>query len=364
MKKILVIEDEASVRDNILELLNAEGYLCSGAKDGEEGVRLAWETIPDLIICDILMPNLDGFGVLARLKREPRSITIPFLFLTALQERRDMRKGMRLGADDFITKPFTREELLDSVRVGLEKHQVMVEQVQRKLTDLRENILHALPHELLTPLSVVLGFSELVIDDVDNMSSSQIREMVQDIHNAGLTLMRLVQNYLSLIDLEMVNSDPEKIEDFRKSEISSTLTIISEIALSKARQEGRETTLHISVDETSLKISESALQKIVEELLDNAFRYSAVNSKVELVGEKKADQGVFCLKVSDSGQGMAIHQIRAVELGLQDVPGKYDQQGAGMGLLIVKRLVEIYTGTLNIQSTIGLGTTVEILFPL
>ena len=364
MKKILVIEDETSVRDNIMELLNAEGYSSIGAKDGEEGLRLAWETIPDLIICDILMPNLDGFGVLARLKKEPRTITIPFLYLTALQERRDMRKGMRLGADDFITKPFTRGELLDSVLVGLEKHQAMIDQVQRKLTDLRENIFHALPHELLTPLSVVLGFSELIMDNLEDMDPSQIREMAQDIHNAGQRLMRLVQNYLFLVDLEMISADPEKINELRSSEVSFAGKIITEIGRLKAKQEGREADLDFSIEETSLKISETALQKIVEELLDNAFRYSTAGSPVTVVSKKEVGQGFYRLEIADRGQGMALYQIRAVDLGLQDAPDKYDQQGAGMGLLIIKKTVDIYGGILNIRSTIGQGTNVEILFPL
>ncbi len=364
MKKILVIEDETSLRNNIMELLNAEGYSSMGAKDGEEGVRMAWETIPDLIICDILMPNMDGFGVLARLKKEPRTITIPFLYLTALQERRDMRKGMRLGADDFITKPFKREELLDAVRVGLEKHQAIVDQVQRKLTDLRENIFHALPHELLTPLSVVLGFSELIIDNLENMAPYQVRDMAQDIHSAGLRLMRLVQNYLSLVDLEMISSDLQKVNELRGTEIPSAETIITEIGLSKARQEGREDQFILSVDETSLKIAETSLQKIVEELLDNAFRYSMAGSPVSLVGKKEESRGVYRLEVTDQGQGMAMPQIRAIDLGLQEIPDKYDQQGTGMGLLIVKRTVDIYGGALNIRSTVGQGTTVEIIFPL
>jgi two-component system, sensor histidine kinase and response regulator len=364
MNKILVIEDDTHVRNNIIELLNAEGYSSIGAKDGEEGARLAWETIPDLIICDILMPNMDGYAVLARLKKEPRTITIPFLYLSALQERRDMRKGMRLGADDFITKPFTREELLDAVRVGLEKHQAIVEQVQRKLTDLRENIFHALPHELLTPLSVVLGFSELIIDNLENMEPSQVRDMAQDIHAAGLRLMRLVQNYLFLVDLDLISSDPQRIHELREREFSSAEAIITEIGLSKARQEGREEQLILSVDETSLKIAETSLQKIIEELLDNAFRYSVAGSPVSLVGKRVASQDVYRLEVTDQGQGMAMHQIRAIDLGLQETPERYDQQGTGMGLLIVKRLVDIYGGSLNIRSTVGLGTTVEILFPL
>jgi len=211
---------------------------------------------------------------------------------------------------------------------------------------------------------VVLGFSELIIDNLENMSLPQVRDMAQDIHNAGLRLMRLVQNYLSLVDLEMISADPERITELRETETTSAHTIITEIGLSKARQEGREGTLSMAVDETSLKISETSLQKIVEELLDNAFRYSMVGTPVSLLGKREENQGVYRLEITDQGQGMAMVQIRAIDIGLQDVPEKYDQQGTGMGLLIVKRLVGIYGGTLNIRSTAGEGTTVEILFPL
>ena len=128
MKNILVVEDEENVRENILELLSAEGYSSYGAKDGEEGICLAKEKHPDLIICDILMPKLDGYKVLSVLTKETATARIPFIFLTAKTERDNMRKGMDLGADDYITKPFTRKELLQAIQIRLEK-QVKLERI-------------------------------------------------------------------------------------------------------------------------------------------------------------------------------------------------------------------------------------------
>src|ERR1035437_6678604 len=125
MKNILVVEDEENVLENILELLNAEGYSSYGAQDGEEGINLAWEKHPDLIICDILMPKLDGYGVLALLSNEPATARIPFIFLTARTERENIRKGMDLGADDYIMKPFTRKELLQAIQTRLEKQSML-----------------------------------------------------------------------------------------------------------------------------------------------------------------------------------------------------------------------------------------------
>jgi two-component system sensor histidine kinase/response regulator len=363
MKRILVIEDERDVRNNILELLSAEGYEATGASEGEEGFRLAWEKLPDLIICDIRMPGMDGYGVLARLRKEPRTITIPFLYLTALHERQDMRKGMQLGADDFITKPFSREELLDAVQARLEKHTALVDHVQKRITEMRTYLVRSLPYELLTPLSSVLGFSELIIDNLNHMSTDQVRDIAQDIHNSGMRLMRLVQNYILLTDLEIIISDPTKIDELRESKIQSARTIITEISLSKALHDGRENDLKIVIEESTIRISEISLQKIVEELLDNAFHYSVVGSLVEVKGYANANESHFRLEVMDHGQGMSTQLIQAVSNGMHYERIVYEQHGIGMGLVIVKRLVELYGGSVNIQSDIGFWTTVEIILP-
>lgn len=119
--KILVIEDNLDVRENISEILSLSGYDTLEAEDGTVGVKLAREHHPDLIICDVMMPKLDGFGVLRILNRDPKLMHIPFMFLTALTEKGDFRKGMGLGADDYITKPFDEVELLDAIEIRLKK---------------------------------------------------------------------------------------------------------------------------------------------------------------------------------------------------------------------------------------------------
>src|SRR5688572_18958649 len=115
MKRILVIEDAHSLRRDILEMLTFEGYEVAGAEDGLVGVQRARELLPDLIICDIMMPQMDGYGVLETLREEAATASIPFVFLTARTDRVDIRQGMELGADDYLTKPFTAAELLKTV---------------------------------------------------------------------------------------------------------------------------------------------------------------------------------------------------------------------------------------------------------
>ncbi len=113
MKKILVIEDNLEVRENLSEILELSGYQVSMAEDGKKGVELAVAEKPDLIICDVMMPKLDGFGVLNILSKKSETASIPFIFLTAKAEKTDLRRGMNLGADDYITKPFFKDELLE-----------------------------------------------------------------------------------------------------------------------------------------------------------------------------------------------------------------------------------------------------------
>ena len=127
MTKILVVEDEAGIREKLITVLGFEGFDTLGAADGRVGVQLARSEQPDLIICDIMMPDVNGYGALRELRADPTTASIPIIFLTAAASRADMRKGMELGADDYITKPYTVEELLSAVRTRLSRLRVIRE---------------------------------------------------------------------------------------------------------------------------------------------------------------------------------------------------------------------------------------------
>lgn len=124
MKKILLVEDNKDMRENISEILELANYTVITAPNGRIGVELAGKETPDLIICDIMMPDLDGYGVLYLLSKNPATSGIPFIFLTAKAEKSDMRKGMSMGADDYLTKPFEEMELLNAVEARLRKNEI------------------------------------------------------------------------------------------------------------------------------------------------------------------------------------------------------------------------------------------------
>src|SRR5581483_4352170 len=132
-KKILVVEDEAGIRNNILLMLKIERFAAVGAENGRVALELARRHQPDLILCDINMPEMDGFAVLETLRAEPGFADTPFVFLTALDDRASLRRGMNLGADDYLTKPFTRDELMAAVNARLRKHETSTQALAARL---------------------------------------------------------------------------------------------------------------------------------------------------------------------------------------------------------------------------------------
>ncbi|HFA50325.1 MAG TPA: response regulator [Bacteroidetes bacterium] len=153
MKKILVIEDNAEVRENLEEILELYGYEAETAEDGKIGVEKALKNPPDLILCDIMMPELDGFGTLNILSKKPATADIPFVFLTAKSEKEDFRRGMNLGADDYVTKPFYKDELLQVIETRLKKSERLKKSFDRTANGLTSFINEARGYETLRKLS-------------------------------------------------------------------------------------------------------------------------------------------------------------------------------------------------------------------
>lgn len=143
MKKILVIEDNLEVRENIVEILSLSNFKVVEAENGKQGVELAMQELPDLIVCDIMMPVLDGYGVLHMLSRNATTASIPFIFLTAKSEKSDFRKGMESGADDYLTKPFDGSELLNAIDTRFKKAALLEQKFTNDQSGINKFISHA-----------------------------------------------------------------------------------------------------------------------------------------------------------------------------------------------------------------------------
>ncbi len=148
MKKILVIEDEAETRNNLVLMLEMEGFKPLAAPNGRKGVEVAKRELPDVILCDVSMPELDGYGVLEALRADEKTVSIPFIFLTAKGDKKDLRTGMNLGADDYLTKPASAEDVLSAINARLDRH-TEKEQAAMAKVELKPNFDSARPLESL-----------------------------------------------------------------------------------------------------------------------------------------------------------------------------------------------------------------------
>ncbi len=364
MSKILVIEDTQSLRKDIIEMLSYEGFNVRGAEDGIKGVESAREFMPDLIICDILMPGLDGYGVLAELKKDPGITTTPFIFLTAKADKSDMRKGMEMGAYDYLTKPFSASELIAAVHTQLQKRDALKRLSDKRLEDLRENIILALPHEIRTPLTSILGFSDIIATDCDTREAEQIAEMAQYINAAGSRLYRLTENYLAYAQLEAMTTSPEWKEILQTYTTSDPGIIVQDTALQKAQDMQRESDLTLKIEaNVPLLVLPDHLKKIVEELIDNALKFSRWGTSVTVTTELNS-QNRYCIHVLDHGRGMTPEQISAIGAYMQFERKWFEQQGLGLGLIITRRLSELYGGETTIESVPDQFTRVSVMLPV
>jgi two-component system, sensor histidine kinase and response regulator len=362
MKKILVIEDEPQIRENIQEILQLSNFDAISAPNGVEGLELAQHQMPDLIICDIMMPELDGFSVLQALRHIRSTANIPLIFLTAKSERASLRQGMEFGANDYLTKPFEPDELIRAIQVQLERQERLDQRVQSRLNELCNSITLSLPHELHTPLNGILGMSELMIDEPEGMSVEERLEIAQAIRESALRLHRLTQNFLLYAELEIAARDKTRIQRWQSQPATSfAKSAIAEVAQQKAKQVFRLLDLKLELQDAPLPILEAHLRKIIEELVDNAFKFSSQGTPVQIFSDVDADG--YHLQVIDQGRGMTPAQIASSRAYLQFERKLYEQQGSGLGLTIVKRLVELYEGSLSIQSKFGDRTCVYIDLP-
>jgi two-component system, sensor histidine kinase and response regulator len=363
MIKILIIEDQENIRSILVEMLTAEEYDVIEAENGRIGLKLVESEMPDLVICDVSMPELDGYELLSYVRDNSATETIPFIFLTAKVAQIHIRQGMELGADDYLTKPFTRAELLGAISATLEKKKSFDRQAQRKVNDLCNNLSRSLPHELHTPLNGIIGLSKLLIDNFDSIEQNESLRMLDEILTSGHRLYSLTQKFLLYAQLEILAAAPEQVKDLQAtSSKTSTKNIITNIAHEKSQKLGREADLYIDIQDVEILIKISKLQTIVEEIIDNAFKFSLPSTYVYVISDVQND--TFKLTVVNGGRGMTSNNINNLGAYMQFERKLYEQQGSGLGLAIAKRLTELHGGKLTIESIPGKETKVHIALPI
>ncbi len=370
MNTILVIEDELFIRENLLELLQAEGYAAINAPDGRAGFALAQEHQPDLIICDLMMPKMDGHAVLDAVRNDPSLADTPFIFLTARADKRDLREGMTRGADDYLTKPFRLEDVLSAVETQLQKHQVLEERANERMTELRRTLSHSLPHEFRTPLSSVLALTQVLLELDEEMEAADRQAMLKDIYGSTKRLERLVENYLLFADLELAVADAEHRRTHYTRQAHVPAAALQEQIQTMAEAVGRTADVTTDVSPVAVQIPPAHLSKIVRELVDNALKFSEAGDAIHVMlhldaaaSSSEHTEAQAVLTVADAGQEIADEEIARLEAFTQFRREQNEQQGLGLGLAIAERLARVYEGDLRLHRAAQNGTEVTVRLP-
>jgi two-component system, sensor histidine kinase and response regulator len=193
MHNVLVIDDADDVREAVVTTLEHYGFTARQAWSGRRGIQMAQEEAPDLIICDVRMPEMDGFKTLAAIRDIPAIANIPFIFLTAAIDKSDIRHGMGLGADDYLTKPFTPEELLEAVATRLARQAELKCEFFKHADKLRKGVDHLFAREITAPLQGLAGLTADMLRDAGPVAQEKITERARQINESVVRLNQLVK---------------------------------------------------------------------------------------------------------------------------------------------------------------------------
>ncbi len=354
-KTILIIDDNNELRVIVSEALSLAGFNVIEASDGLIGIEMAKKHKPDLILCDIVMPEMDGYEVKRQLCKDIGTMLIPFVFLTAVAEQHEVRKGMETGADDYLVKPIRLEELLLTIETRLKKYENINLTINDRIDIFRNRIVSVLPHELLTPLNGILGFSSIIKDDTGTLSRKEIRDFAIAIEESGNRLHHLINNYLKYTTLKI-----NKEAVFVKSSVK-TNDIITNISKRSGLTYNRLNDIEFELENIALMIDKNDFEYIINEIVDNAFKFSSPGTSVKI--ESKTDGDIFNIIITDNGIGFPIGHLHEIGAFNQFNRGKLEQQGFGLGLVNSMLVVQKYNGSLKINK-LRVGTEVNIKLPV
>jgi two-component system, sensor histidine kinase and response regulator len=359
MKKILVIEDDDQVRLVLEVALKRSGYDIAVTVNGEEGIQRAREWLPDLVLCDINMPVMDGRAVLKAMRNDPALANRQFVLMTGDQKRDRQREGMDLGADDYLPKPFEIDELITCVKARLRRSE-MYQRLEDGMLKRHANMFRGtLPHEIITPLNGILGFAEILKEDLGKIPQEEALHMLINIETSARRLHRTLMNFLALMSLENSADDP-KSAPTRAISAERAAQVVIQVSQDMAGNAERTNDLTVTAESLSPNTDETTLKTIVQHLVENACGYSAAATPIKV--QFKSENGRPTLRVEDHGRGMTPEQIDQIGVFTQFDRKRYEQQGLGIGLTLVRRLVERQGGVLKFESMPGRGTTAIVEF--
>jgi signal transduction histidine kinase len=349
--RILVIDDEDDFRQVIIKFLSRQGFEVVAAAAGKAGVGLAAETLPDLIVCDLNMPGMDGYEVLAELRRDPKLADIPLIFLTGQSQPSQVRHGMNLGADDYLTKPVDLADLLSVIRVRLNRRQAQ-RQRQEKQMERAMQLFGGIVHDLRDPLFVVLGYTDMLRGGTGQApgGGENSRQILDRMQQAVLRMQAIISETLFLARSRMqrlpFDPGPLDLRDFCEQMVAD-------------HEENRRLEFQGTAGRFPMTADALRLRQALDNLLSNAVKYSDGPVVLSL----SAGPHHYLIEVRDRGIGIPADEQAEVFEPFFRASNTGQRPGHGLGLSIVKSCIEQHGGTVRFTSEGGKGTTFFIELP-
>ena len=357
-KSRILVEDDISKNLQVVgTILRNEGYHVMPATSGLQALERVSAQPPDLILLDLMMPEMDGLEVCSRLKADPLTRQIPVIFLTASNEMEHLMKGFEAGAVDYITKPFNAPELLARVRTHLElKH---ARERLREMNEEKNEFMGIAAHDLRNPLSAIQGYAEMIIEDAQSLAHRDLEGNGQRIREAAKRMTEMVQNFL---DANRIERGELKL-NMAISDLSPLLQSVLETQSPHATAKGQNIQLELPPTPTLALADVSITLQVFENLVSNAVKYSPPGKKIFV--RLKAEAGVVRFEVEDQGPGLSKEDQKKLfgkfaRLSAKPTGGEHS---TGLGLSIVKRLVEAMNGKVWCESELGMGATFIVTIP-
>lgn len=359
---ILVVEDNRDLNQAICEILLSHDYAVKSASNGKDALEQISEQKPEVILCDIKMPKMDGYTLLKHARANPELRSLPFIFLTARTDPADQRQALEIGIEDYLTKPIDEEDLILAIQNALRRRQVVEEEMQDEMELLRREIVGILQHEFRTPLTFVLGYAQYLEDILDGeIDSEDLRIAIKGILEGGERLHRLIEGFLLLAELQNKTIEPDDMKHVSVTDLLNEVTQDAQKQLSEANI----TIVVADVKDIWITCEHMLIVEALKRLVDNSIRYRRPDSRqVHLSVKKIADQYIG-LSVQDEGAGIAKVDLDAISQAFkQGNRSERTEPGVGISLTMIQHIARLHGGQLQIESAEGVGTTCTLWIPV
>ena len=362
--KILIVDDTPANIDILDLFLEKEGYKISIAQSGETALDLADRISPNLILLDVMMPGIDGFETCSRLKSNKKTRDIPIIFITARNEPQDIVKGFSVGGVDYITKPFSQEEVCSRIHLHLKLKTLMADLEAKnkklaELNDIKNKFIGMASHDLRNPISTIHGYSQIMLDHEETLAEDDKKEFLQSIHKVSNDMLTLLGDLLNISIIESGKLELRLKKDSLKKVVEERLRMCQVMA------ERKNIATHQDIAEIgNFSFDANRISQVIDNLLSNAIKFSPPGKEIYIQLEQKKGRARF--SVRDQGPGISPEDQEKLFKHFQRLKARptADETSHGLGLAIAKKMVTAHKGEITVKSQPGTGSTFSFEIPM